>query len=296
MRARDYDPASGRFTATDPVDVSTGTPYFAGYSYSHSNSLVFADPSGLICIPITAFFSDCRSIGDRVDPKHGVKSGVIDGASDFVVGTGYAFSPEGVQAGWNSFQQQGHQDGWVTAILSVGASPMAINDLTDMASCASGLVICSPYDMAQTGTHAGLTLATADATLTASLFGPEAGYCGSGSSVSGLSKLFTRLRTAIPASEAGEIGLPFRTPWGWSGSAAYRAVVAVVRGGGTIEELGGVVPTQSQAVQLIIDAGGTIQRIEGPHAPPNPHVFPHINYTTPSGWKGTLRILEVEEP
>jgi len=57
-----------------------------------------------------------------------------------------------------------------------------------------------------------------------------------------------------------------------------------------------VVPTQAEAVQLITDAGGTIQRIEGPHAPPNPHIFPHINDTTPSGWKGTLRILEVEEP
>jgi|GEM_PF-841583 len=58
MRARDYDPTSGRFTATDPVDVSTGTPYFAGYSYSYNNPLTYSDPSGLTaCGPIG---SDCN--------------------------------------------------------------------------------------------------------------------------------------------------------------------------------------------------------------------------------------------
>jgi len=47
MRARDYDPTSGRFTATDPVAVPTGMPYVAGYSYAYSNSLMFSDASGL---------------------------------------------------------------------------------------------------------------------------------------------------------------------------------------------------------------------------------------------------------
>ncbi|NYI41875.1 RHS repeat-associated core domain-containing protein [Demequina lutea] len=48
MRARDYDPASGRFTATDPVAVPTGMPYVAGYSYSYNNPLMFSDPSGML--------------------------------------------------------------------------------------------------------------------------------------------------------------------------------------------------------------------------------------------------------
>jgi RHS repeat-associated protein len=46
MRARDYDPASGRFTATDPVAVPTGMPYVAGYSYAFNNPLMFSDVSG----------------------------------------------------------------------------------------------------------------------------------------------------------------------------------------------------------------------------------------------------------
>jgi len=46
MRARDYDPASGRFTANDPVAVPTGMPYVAGYSYAYNNPLTGADASG----------------------------------------------------------------------------------------------------------------------------------------------------------------------------------------------------------------------------------------------------------
>jgi RHS repeat-associated protein len=46
MRARDYDPSSGRFTATDPVQVPTGMPYVAGYSYAFNNPLMFTDVSG----------------------------------------------------------------------------------------------------------------------------------------------------------------------------------------------------------------------------------------------------------
>ena len=47
MRARDYDPTSGRFTANDPVAVPTGMPYIAGYSYAYNNPLMHSDASGL---------------------------------------------------------------------------------------------------------------------------------------------------------------------------------------------------------------------------------------------------------
>ena len=46
MRARDYDPTSGRFTAADPVNVPAGMPYVAGYSYSFNNPLMFSDVTG----------------------------------------------------------------------------------------------------------------------------------------------------------------------------------------------------------------------------------------------------------
>jgi RHS repeat-associated protein len=50
MRARDYDPTSGRFTATDPVQVPTGMPYVAGYSYAFNNPLMYTDATGLSAI------------------------------------------------------------------------------------------------------------------------------------------------------------------------------------------------------------------------------------------------------
>ncbi|NNN22581.1 MAG: hypothetical protein HKL80_11350 [Acidimicrobiales bacterium] len=90
--------------------------------------------------------------------------------------------------------------------------------------------------------------------------------------------------------ETGSVSLPYKTPWGWSGSSSYRAVVNTVSEGGTIEEVGGIVPTQAQAEQLIENSGGTIQRIDDAHQPPNPHQYPHINYTTRNGARGTLQI------
>jgi hypothetical protein len=60
MRARDYNPTSGRFTATDAVQVPTGMPYVAGYSYAFNNPFMFTDANGLKPLgqydsPITAY-------------------------------------------------------------------------------------------------------------------------------------------------------------------------------------------------------------------------------------------------
>jgi RHS repeat-associated protein len=99
----------------------------------------------------------------------------------------------------------------------------------------------------------------------------------------------TRIGSRL-ADETGAIRPPVRTTWGWSGSAKYRAAVHEIDAGGTIETVGGRIPTQAEANMLIEDAGGTVQRIEPPHLPPNVHQYPHINYTTSSGVKGTVRI------
>ncbi|MFZ5643768.1 MAG: RHS repeat-associated core domain-containing protein [Bacillota bacterium] len=79
---------------------------------------------------------------------------------------------------------------------------------------------------------------------------------------------------------------------GWRGDKVWKNAVNSVKSGGTIESINGNVPTQQEAKDLIIEAGGIIDRIEGPHMAPNPHSYPHINYTTPNGKKGTIRIQE----
>jgi hypothetical protein len=77
---------------------------------------------------------------------------------------------------------------------------------------------------------------------------------------------------------------------GWRGDSTWRANVSEVGSGGTIKSINGTIPTEQEAIDLINTSGGKVLRIEEPHAAPNPHNFPHINYETPSGGKGTIQI------
>ncbi len=93
--------------------------------------------------------------------------------------------------------------------------------------------------------------------------------------------------------EAGEQALrllPKLTQFGWEGSESWRAASALLKSGGTIEQIAGKVPTQEEAEALIAHSGGRIERVEGPHSPPNPHTYDPINFTTAAGAKGTIRV------
>lgn len=114
------------------------------------------------------------------------------------------------------------------------------------------------------------------------------------------SQIVTRVRTGGNASGTPLTRLNLRFfgnrgvgGKGWRGDATWKKDVNIVRDGGTIRNLDGRVPTQSEAIDLIKASGGTPLRIEGAHNAPNPHNFPHINYTTPSGAKGTIQIIEI---
>jgi RHS repeat-associated protein len=47
LRARQYDPAVGRFLALDPVAPSLGMSYVSGYLYANSRPTALVDPSGM---------------------------------------------------------------------------------------------------------------------------------------------------------------------------------------------------------------------------------------------------------
>ncbi|MBE6630735.1 MAG: hypothetical protein E7624_07810 [Ruminococcaceae bacterium] len=79
---------------------------------------------------------------------------------------------------------------------------------------------------------------------------------------------------------------------GWVGDKTWRENVSTVGKGGTITSLNGGIPSKAQAMQLINQSGGTALRIEGAHQFPNPHNYPHINYVTSTGVKGTIKIFE----
>ena len=80
---------------------------------------------------------------------------------------------------------------------------------------------------------------------------------------------------------------------GWEGDSTWRANVKRVSQGGDILELKGGIPTQTQAEKLIQQAKGVLLRAENAHLPPNPHIFPHINYLTAHGKKGMIRLVSV---
>jgi hypothetical protein len=84
------------------------------------------------------------------------------------------------------------------------------------------------------------------------------------------------------------------TKWGWTGSNSWRSAVKEVSKGGIVRKIDGKVASYDEAVRLIEEAGGTIQRVDGSHAGSlvAGHIdFPHINFTTASGIKGHLEIL-----
>ncbi|WP_194924209.1 DUF6531 domain-containing protein [Catenulispora pinisilvae] len=51
LRARDYDPATGRFGGRDPIDIRVNDPYVAQYIYAADASTYIDDPSGLSPTP-----------------------------------------------------------------------------------------------------------------------------------------------------------------------------------------------------------------------------------------------------
>ena len=85
---------------------------------------------------------------------------------------------------------------------------------------------------------------------------------------------------------------------GWRGDKLWKENVKTVEQGGDIEKINGTIVTQKEAETLIKEAGGTPLRAEPAHKEGfnSRHRYPHINYTTATGKKGTIRIQEVVRP
>ncbi len=86
---------------------------------------------------------------------------------------------------------------------------------------------------------------------------------------------------------------PYMTQWGWNKTQAYLRAKAEISQAGTHETLNGKVPTTNEAVRMIEETGGKIDRMDLEGHPPggvSDHTYPHINYTTSAGVKATVRV------
>ncbi|WP_422771366.1 RHS repeat domain-containing protein [Plantactinospora sp. WMMC1484] len=73
MRARDYEPTSGRFTSPDPLPAAMSTPFTQTYHYGYNRPTVLTDPTGLCPIVCTAIIG-------------GVAGGVVGGIDCWLSG------------------------------------------------------------------------------------------------------------------------------------------------------------------------------------------------------------------
>lgn len=84
LRARQYDPATGRFTATDPLTPALTDPYVASYAFAGNRPTVFGDPTGeSFCLLGRRADGSCNLGGIEDDLADSV-TGVVTGTVGFV--------------------------------------------------------------------------------------------------------------------------------------------------------------------------------------------------------------------
>ncbi|GAA5533983.1 hypothetical protein [Deinococcus aluminii] len=84
---------------------------------------------------------------------------------------------------------------------------------------------------------------------------------------------------------------PRITRWGYTGTSGYNNAVRAIRSNsGTLESVNGIRPSRQEAENLIAQAGGKVLRVERGHSDPNPHNYPHINYSIDGKNVLTIRV------
>jgi RHS repeat-associated protein len=75
LRARQYDPAVGRFLATDPVTQPLSDPYVSTYVYADNQPTVLVDPSGLDSDSPSSSCGGGRATATAVGAAHDAATG-----------------------------------------------------------------------------------------------------------------------------------------------------------------------------------------------------------------------------
>ena len=123
MRARTYDPVTGRFTTPDPADGDAQVPEtFEPYSFANNNPHLYTDPTGMFTITeinvgmsVQGQIRNVRTIAVQ-QAKDYAKNKAYEFASDFLMQTMAKFIPGGAfldfvnnRKGWDAGKQL-HKD------------------------------------------------------------------------------------------------------------------------------------------------------------------------------------------
>ncbi len=149
--ARDYDPASGRWTARDPLLLDSGEPNL--YAYVGNNPIVLRDPCGLFCVGASLYggvgvggkicitdegVSSCFEAGVgaggglEIDPFEGLS----DGGTSFEAAAKAQYGPLKAEVGGKYFKAfDPCQEGAGKLIAKLGAGPIQV-DLKDLSKSA----------------------------------------------------------------------------------------------------------------------------------------------------------------
>ena len=110
LRARDYDPASGRFHATDPWSPPATRPALSPYSYVNNQPTVYSDPLGLCFGPDWAC-DVAKSVGNGVKNFTVGMGGGFLGFTDLLGGTLENITGIGYE-GWTDDYYAYYEDLW----------------------------------------------------------------------------------------------------------------------------------------------------------------------------------------
>jgi RHS repeat-associated protein len=122
LRARQYDPGTGRFLTTDPVATPASDQYVSAYTYARSNPALLTDPSGQCPLCILG------AIGAAVGGAIGGVSYAVTAGNDFSVGGLIGATAGGAIAG-ATVATSGIIGGSVAALMgasSTGATAVAL--------------------------------------------------------------------------------------------------------------------------------------------------------------------------
>ena len=149
LRARQYDPTTGRFLSTDPVSPGIGDPYLASYVYVRDSPTLGADPSGQ-CWPI-CFAAIGAAIGGTVGGLAYTATHVTDfngqEALGAVVGGAIAGAATGVA---------GPLGGSLAAAAGFGAGGAAAAGISISIGAVGGAIGTDVSSFIGTGQHASL--------------------------------------------------------------------------------------------------------------------------------------------